>query len=112
MRKHTIVATALAAALAGGLAAQPGIADAAPAAEARRARPPVNVEVLAPARGEDVGIAGSGFVVDLALTFPSLESAGFSGVQLTGPAGHADIPPAPGAFGAGQDDKVPGLVVL
>jgi hypothetical protein len=112
MRKHTIVAAALAAALAGGIIAQPGVADASTGAEARRPRRAVDVEILAPERAEDVGIANSGFVVDLALTFPSLDAAGFSGVQLTGPGGHANIPPAPGAFGAGQDDKVPGLVVL
>ena len=29
-----------------------------------------------------------------------------------GPAGHNNIPPAPGLFGTGHDDKMPGLVVL
>ena len=37
---------------------------------------------------------------------------GFSGLQLTGPGGHNNIAPFPGLFGAGKDDKLPGLVVL
>jgi hypothetical protein len=112
MRRSPLLATAVAAGLLGGLVSQPGLAGASPTGEARRARHAVNVEILAPERRDDVGVGNSGFVVDLALTYRSLEAAGFDGVQLTGPAGHADIPPAPGAFGAGADEKVPGLVVL
>ena len=42
----------------------------------------------------------------------NLHQAGFSGLQLTGPAGHTNIPPFPGLFSTGQDDRLPGLVVL
>jgi hypothetical protein len=75
-------------------------------------RKPIQVTVLAPRAAENVGISGSGFAVDLHLRYPSLQKAGFNGLQLTGPAGHANIPPLPGLFGAGKDEKVPGLVVL
>jgi hypothetical protein len=42
----------------------------------------------------------------------NLHQAGFSGLQLTGPMGHNNIPPFPGKFSTGQDDRLPGLVVL
>jgi hypothetical protein len=42
----------------------------------------------------------------------TLEQAGFSGLQLTGPALHNNVPPFPGTFSPGQDDRMPGLVVL
>ncbi|HEY9468446.1 MAG TPA: hypothetical protein VIQ76_02415, partial [Propionibacteriaceae bacterium] len=42
----------------------------------------------------------------------NLQQAGFSGLQLTGPAGHNNIAPFPGTFSTGQDDRLPGLVVL
>ncbi|MDY7099575.1 MAG: hypothetical protein S0880_00165 [Actinomycetota bacterium] len=73
---------------------------------------PVEIEILAPRSDENVGIENAGFVVDLAIEYPSLTAAGFDGLQLTGPAGHADIAPLPGGFGPGADEKVPGLVVL
>jgi hypothetical protein len=75
---------------------------------------PVDVQVLSPRPGSDVGISGSGWFIDLAIDFAAtdLAATGFTGVQLTGPGGHNNIPPAPGAFGTGHDDRLPGLVVL
>jgi hypothetical protein len=75
---------------------------------------PVDVKVLSPRPGADAGISGSGWFIDLAIDFATtdLASTGFTGLQLTGPAGHNNIPPAPGAFGTGNDDRLPGLVVL
>jgi len=110
MRRFPALATLAAAGLVAGIVAQPATAGA--AEESRRPRRAVDVEILAPERADLVGVENAGFVVDLALRFPSFDAAGFSGTQLTGPAGHADIPPAPGGFGPGADDKVPGLVVL
>jgi hypothetical protein len=86
-------------------------------AEARQGRhhdKPVKVEVLSPEPGHNAGIAGTGWFVDMEVGFKhaSLASTGFNGLQLTGPAGHANIAPAPGLFGTGHDDKMPGLVVL
>jgi hypothetical protein len=42
----------------------------------------------------------------------NLHQAGFSGLQLTGPGVHNNVPPFPGAFSTGHDDRLPGLVVL
>jgi hypothetical protein len=42
----------------------------------------------------------------------NLQQAGFSGLQLTGPGVHNNVPPFPGAFSTGRDDRLPGLVVL
>ena len=86
-------------------------------AEARQSenhQKPVDVTVFAPGRGDNAGIAGTGWFVDMEVDFTntSLRGTGFNGLQLTGPAGHNNIPPAPGAFGTGHDDKMPGLVVL
>ncbi len=71
--------------------------------------------VVAPERGGNAGVAGAGWFIDLEVDFdaaPPLAATGFNGLQLTGPAGHNNIPPAPGLFGVGKDDKMPGLVVL
>jgi hypothetical protein len=75
---------------------------------------PVDVKVLSPRPGAHAGISGSGWFIDLAIDFETtdLASTGFTGLQLTGPAGHNNFPPAPGAFGTGNDDRLPGLVVL
>lgn len=74
---------------------------------------PVHVKMLAPKNGDRVGIGGRGWFVDLAIDFEaSLEQTGFTGFQLTGPAGHANAAPFPGTFSAGADDRLPGLVVL
>ncbi|WP_136707943.1 hypothetical protein [Agromyces sp. H66] len=74
---------------------------------------PVHVDVLAPSRGDVAGIDGAGWFVDLSLEYrDGLTTAGFSGLQLTGPAAHNDIAPFPGTFSTGADDRLPGLVVL
>ncbi|MEW2545357.1 hypothetical protein AB0910_06170 [Streptomyces sp. NPDC047002] len=75
---------------------------------------PVSVEVFAPERGDNTGADGKGWFVDMELSFhnASLKQTGFTGPQLTGPAAHNDIPPFPGTFSPGQDDRNPGLVVL
>ncbi|UKY48591.1 hypothetical protein [Streptomyces inhibens] len=75
---------------------------------------PVKVDVFAPKPGDDAGVEGKGWFVDLKLSFrgKTLARTGFNGLQLTGPAAHNDITPFPGTFSTGQDDKIPGLVVL
>jgi hypothetical protein len=75
---------------------------------------PVRIEVFAPERGANAGANGFGWFVDMEVDFlgMNLHQAGFSGLQLTGPAGHNNIPPFPGLFSPGQDDRMPGLVVL
>jgi hypothetical protein len=75
---------------------------------------PVDIEVFAPEQGANAGISGTGWFVDMEVDFNQtpLANTGFNGLQLTGPAGHNNIPPAPGLFGTGRDDKMPGLVVL
>ena len=76
--------------------------------------PPVDIEVFAPEHGDVAGIEGKGWFVDLKVDFPArtLAQAGFTGLQLTGPAGHNNVPPFPGTFSTGHDDRLPGLVVL
>jgi hypothetical protein len=75
---------------------------------------PVDISVFAPEEDANAGIAGAGWFVDMEVDFDQtpLAATGFNGLQLTGPAGHNNIPPAPGLFGVGKDDKMPGLVVL
>jgi hypothetical protein len=75
---------------------------------------PVKVEVFAPERGDKAGVEGKGWFVDIELDFrgKSLAQTGFSGLQLTGPADHNNVDPFPGTFSTGQDDRMPGLVVL
>ncbi|MFE3652932.1 MULTISPECIES: hypothetical protein [unclassified Streptomyces] len=75
---------------------------------------PVKVEVLAPKSRDNAGAGGKGWFVDLKLSFrgKTLAQTGFNGLQLTGPAAHNNIAPFPGTFSTGQDDKIPGLVVL
>ncbi|MFF8916269.1 hypothetical protein ACF08M_23815 [Streptomyces sp. NPDC015032] len=81
---------------------------------ASTAKHPVKVEVLSPRRGDNAGVEGKGWIVDLKLSFrgKTLAQTGFNGLQLTGPAAHNDIAPFPGTFSTGQDDRIPGLVVL
>ena len=75
---------------------------------------PVRIEVFAPERGANAGASGFGWFVDMEVDFlgKNLQQAGFSGLQLTGPGVHNNVPPFPGAFSTGQDDRMPGLVVL
>jgi hypothetical protein len=76
-----------------------------------RANQPVNLQVFAPRSGDTAGKASKGFFVDLAVQYPSLASSG-ADFQLTGPTTHQNQAPFPGAFSAGVDEKVPGLIVL
>jgi hypothetical protein len=74
---------------------------------------PVEIKMFAPENGHRVGIGGRGWFVDLELEFDTpLANTGFSDFQLTGPAGHNNIPPFPGTFSVGADDRLPGLIVL
>jgi hypothetical protein len=77
---------------------------------------PVKIEVFAPERHSNAGIEGKGWFVDMEIDFPGgpggLAQSGFTGFQLTGPAGHNNVAPFPGAFSTGHDDRNPGLVVM
>lgn len=73
---------------------------------------PVGLEVFSPRGGDNAGVGGRGWFVDLAVDYPSLDAAGFSGPQLSGPAAHDNTAPFPGTFSPGRDDRLPGLVVL
>ena len=81
---------------------------------------PVSVDVLTPERGHRVGIDGKGWFVDLEIEFDTtLADTGFTAnadgspdFQLTGPGPHNDVPPMPGTFSPGPDDRLPGLIVL
>jgi hypothetical protein len=77
-------------------------------------KPPVNIKVFAPENGDNAGISGAGWFVDMELEFDhtSLTGTGFNGLQLTGPGVHNIAAPLPGLFSTGKDDKNPGLVVL
>ncbi len=109
--RNAATAIAAVATLGGGLLFAPPGAQAHQGGNRHR---PVDIEVFAPEEGSNAGIAGTGWFVDMEVDFDttSLPATGFNGLQLTGPAGHNNIPPAPGAFGTGHDDKMPGLVVL
>ena len=76
-----------------------------------RATPPVNVTVFSPRTGDLEGKESKGFVVDLALRYPSRSASG-ADFQLTGPTTHQNQAPFPGAFAPGVDEKLPGLIVL
>ena len=78
---------------------------------ARNANSAVQVEVFSPREGDVAGKQSKGFVVDLALRYPSLAASG-ADFQLTGPATHQNQAPFPGTFAPGVDEKVPGLIVL
>lgn len=104
-------------AVAAGLVAVAGTTAAAASTSmshaANRAKP-VRIEVFAPERGANAGANGFGWFVDMEVDFlgKSLQQAGFSGLQLTGPGVHNNAPPFPGLFSPGRDDRLPGLVVL
>src|SRR5215203_861071 len=106
--EQPMIRTARAAAAAAAFAtAASGLFLAAPDASADRAinpDDPVDITVLSPERGSNAGISGAGWFVDLEVDFEAapLAATGFSGLQLTGPAGHNNIPPAPGLFGTGH----------
>ena len=94
-----------------GVTSTPAFAS---AGAAPRGAKSVSVEVFAPERGHNAGANGFGWFVDMEVHFrdKNLHQAGFSGLQLTGPATHNNIPPFPGLFSPGRDDRFPGLVVL
>lgn len=78
---------------------------------------PVHVDILAPGGGDNAGTEGKGWFVDLDIDYPAtgadgLTASGFTGLQLTGPGVHNNVAPFPGTFSAGQDDRLPGLVVM
>ncbi|MDI2128243.1 hypothetical protein [Yinghuangia seranimata] len=74
---------------------------------------PAHVDVLSPRADASTGIGGKDWVLDLKVRYPDgLPTAGWTGPQLTGPAGHNNVPPAAGTFSTGHDDKLPGVVVL
>ena len=109
MRKRTLLtAMALVALAAVGTAT-------ATAANARKASKKgssaVQVDVFSPREGDVAGKLSKGFFVDLAVRYPSLAASG-ADFQLTGPTTHQNQAPFAGAFGAGADEKVPGLIVL
>src|SRR5919108_5062943 len=54
---------------------------------ANRGESPVEIVVFAPGPGDNAGIHGIGWFVDMEIDFPpdSLEATGFNGFQLTGP---------------------------
>ncbi len=73
---------------------------------------PAKVNLNAPANGDEVGVQGKGWIVDLSVDFPVPFAQTGAVLQLTGPGAHAGIPPFPGTFSPGQDDRFPGLIVL
>lgn len=78
---------------------------------------PVHVDIRSPHSGDNAGIAGKGWFVDLDIDYPATgadgrTATGFTHEQLTGPLAHNDTQPFPGTFSPGQDDRLPGLVVL
>lgn len=78
------------------------------------------VRLLAPSNGDQVGIDGRGWIMDLKVDFDlplaksgfTLNAEGKPGVQLTGPAAHNNTAPFPGTFSPGADERLPGLIVL
>lgn len=71
------------------------------------------IKMFAPVNGQRVGIGGRGWLVDLSIDFDvPLARTGFTGFQLTGPGVHNNVPPMPGTFSPGRDDRMPGLIVL
>jgi hypothetical protein len=74
---------------------------------------PATVQLLTPRSGDHTGNGSKGWFVDVKANFSRpLAATGFSAEQLTGPAVHANVPPFPGGFGPGQDDRLPGLIVI
>jgi hypothetical protein len=72
-----------------------------------------HINILAPHNGDQAGIGGRGWFVDLEVAFKvPLDQTGFIGFQLTGPGVHNNAAPFPGTFSAGADDRLPGLIVL
>lgn len=72
---------------------------------------PAHVEILSPRPGANTGSQGAFWMVDFNVTFPN-GASGFSTPQLTGPGVHNNAAPLPGSFSTGQDEHLPGVVVL
>jgi hypothetical protein len=109
VHKRTLLTVLFLVALAAVVAAT--ATAAANRAASKKAASPVNVEVFAPRGGDVAGKQSKGFLVDLALRYPSLAASG-ADFQLTGPTTHQNQAPFPGTFSAGVDEKLPGLIVL
>ena len=109
MHKRTLLIVLSLFALAASIAVSASAATAKRASD--QARTPVGVDVFAPRAGDVAGRQSKGFFVDLALRYPSLTASG-ADFQLTGPTAHQNQAPFPGAFSAGIDEKLPGLIVL
>jgi hypothetical protein len=77
----------------------------------KQANTAVAVEVFSPRKDDVAGKQSKGFLVDLALRYPSLAASG-ADFQLTGPTTHQNQAPFPGVFSPGVDEKLPGLIVL
>ena len=109
MRKRTLLTAIALVALAAIVATTAAAANGRKASKG--ASSAVQVDVFAPREGDVSGKLSKGFLVDLALRYPSLAASG-ADFQLTGPTTHQNQAPFPGAFAPGVDEKVPGLIVL
>ena len=112
-----VSALTLTAGLAGAYAATSSgtVATSGPGtADSRSQGRAVDIKILSPRHGENTGIAGAGWFVDLSIEFRDtpLAQTGFTTNQLTGPAAHNSTAPFPGTFSTGKDDRMPGLVAL
>src|SRR6266567_3517457 len=101
MKKSPIVAAATVAMVIGTTVAVTSAVNASTSSasstgDSHRAKP-VRIEVFAPERGANAGASGFGWFVDMEVDFlgKNLHQAGFSGLQLTGPAGDTWIVGAP-----------------
>ena len=69
------------------------------------------VRILSPRHGDRTGSAGASWIVDFNVTYPK-GTSGYTKPQLTGPGAHNNTAPLPGVFAPGQDEHLPGVVVL
>jgi hypothetical protein len=111
MHKQTLLTALSLVALAAVVAATATAATYGKKNASKKANSPVQVQVFAPRTDDVAGKQSKGFLVDLALRYPSLAASG-ADFQLTGPTTHQNQAPFPGTFSAGVDEKVPGLIVL
>jgi hypothetical protein len=109
MRKRTLFTAIALVALAAVVATTATAANAKKVS--KKGSSAVQVDVFSPREGDVAGKLSKGFFVDLAVRYPSLAASG-ADFQLTGPTAHQNQAPFPGAFSAGVDEKVPGLIVL
>lgn len=114
-KRHGLGVAVLAATTAAVLGAAGGGPAGAAAERGKQAydEKPVKVEMFSPEDGHRAGIGSKGWFVDLEVEYDRpLAATGFTAEQLTGPGVHNNAPPFPGSFSAGQDDRLPGLIVL